>query len=249
MELLTWLPLSAACRDLPALPGIYVIRHTVSGKEYVGLSRNVKKRASGHRVANKPRSLLHRAINAHGIEEFEICLAEMPSLEDLSAAEVRVIAERSSVTPLGYNQTAGGGRADVWKRDPERKAELAERNSRLHKGRKRSDITRARLSAAQKGRKDRPEVVAARVVRQLGSTMPNVTRKAINAVIQQKIWMWPPDCMVPLEFDSVNELLAWTGRARSGLYLILSGKGAARDGTVFAYVEERKGGKAGRKPK
>lgn len=248
MELI-WHPLETAPIHLPKVSGVYVIRHIDSGKEYVGLSRNVKRRADSHRACGKVCSLLHRAVLKHGLHSFEMCLLAEVAVADLPAAEVAAIQTRGTQHPAGYNLTGGGGRADVWKRDPERKLELAARNSALHLGRKRSDITKARLSASNKGKKRTAEQIANMSAAQTGKKMPPVTRKAINASIQQRIWVWPPDCMVPLEFESVGEVVAHTGRSRSGLQLILAGKGASRDGTVFAYAEERKGKKPGRQPK
>lgn len=246
---LVWHPLETAAIHLPKVSGIYAIRHTGSGKEYIGLSRNVKLRAQKHREASKLKSLLHRAIAKHGLSSFEMCLLIETQISDLPAAEIVAIRERGAQHPKGYNLTAGGGRADVWKRDPERRLELAARNSVLHLGRQRSDLTKARLSASLKGKKRTPEQIARTAEGLRGHIMPKVTRNAINAAIRQCIWVWPPGAMVPLEFGSVKEMWLWSGKARSGLQLLLSGKGKARDGTVFAYAEERVGKKPGRPPK
>lgn len=104
--MLEWVPLTEYLR-LPASPGIYVIRHRETGKEYVGQSTNIRKRMGTHKRASK-RHYLGRAIALHGATAFEVAVVLLCAAEVLGAEEQRVIEERGTFHPGGYNLSLGG---------------------------------------------------------------------------------------------------------------------------------------------
>lgn len=118
--------------------GIYLIRNTVNGKVYVGQAVNIRKRWNVHlhhlrrgTHANLP---LKRAFKRYGEDafSFEILEEVQRNRDALNCAEERFIAElRACEKGSGYNLTAKAG---------------------TNLGYKYSSESRARMSAAQKGR-------------------------------------------------------------------------------------------------
>lgn len=91
---------------------VYIIRNRINGKCYVGhTGQTLEQRWYLHvkSTRNGSRFPLHCAIRKYGAEAFDKSqLASAPSLEELDALECRFIAQCNSVTPNGYNRTAGG---------------------------------------------------------------------------------------------------------------------------------------------
>lgn len=114
-------------------PGLYVIEHAESGKRYVGISVNVKRRLYQH--ANTPTgdAKLARAVKKHGASAFiarpafYLLPGQVPD-EFLEAVEAEFIASCSSTTN-GYNvldASSGIGSRRTLFADPEfRKKEIA----------------------------------------------------------------------------------------------------------------------------
>jgi len=93
---------------------IYVIRHTASGREYIGKTvRSLRQRLSQHKWNAKHGipTALHMAMAAEGVEAFEMSLlAVASSHEELDRLERQIILERGTRVPNGYNLNAGGQR-------------------------------------------------------------------------------------------------------------------------------------------
>lgn len=91
---------------------IYLITNNVTGKMYVGMTASsLKKRWSSHRVAatREIRTPLAQAIRKYGPDNFSIVqIAEASSRAELQEMEKAEIARRETLTPKGYNVTAGG---------------------------------------------------------------------------------------------------------------------------------------------
>lgn len=90
---------------------LYVIT-SPNGKQYVGVTtQSLARRMSGHRTAARKGSSnpLHCAIRKHGWESMVVEMLD-PSvdLEHLHMEERRLIAELNTMSPHGYNLTAGG---------------------------------------------------------------------------------------------------------------------------------------------
>jgi hypothetical protein len=95
-------------------PKVYVIRNTVNSKEYVGVTdQTLATRFGSHkrdaRTGKGPPDGLHCAMRELGIDKFSIELLErFPTYQDAAQAEVRLIAERGTRVPNGYNLREGG---------------------------------------------------------------------------------------------------------------------------------------------
>lgn len=161
---------------------IYVVTCLVNGKQYVGqTTRGVGVRWQGHIKRSCERvSLLTRSIAKHGVSQFHVrVLDTADSQVDLDAREIQWIAALGTLSPNGYNLTAGGkgGKMSPEACENNRRAQLGKKRSpesiekfrtavtgrkqtlehvekvRLfHTGRKRSDETRAKMSAVAKAR-------------------------------------------------------------------------------------------------
>lgn len=101
-----WIPLLDS-HQLPDEPGIYAIRHRESGKEYVGLSKAIRTRVSSHRSA-PAWHYFGRALRAHGLAAFDVCVLHLCAAEDLGRLEQETIAARGCRAPAGYNLADGG---------------------------------------------------------------------------------------------------------------------------------------------
>lgn len=186
-----WLPLSD-WSELPSVCCVYIVRHRESGKEYVGKTKHLRRRMQEH---SKLRSkfLFGRALRKYGLDAFDVMVYATGTDEEMYALEEKVIAERGTYVPGGYNTTTGGdgARGAYWspeareknaarfrgvplsearrqqlrelrlannpfkgrKHTPEAQAKMAEAARRQHTGLKRSEQTRANISASLKGRK------------------------------------------------------------------------------------------------
>jgi len=147
--------------------GIYSIRNKANGKLYVGSTVDFASRWANHRCqlrkGNHDNSYLQRAWVKYGEDAFEFAvLVECPE-GDLAVTEARFIHETHAGTrEHGYNlDTFIQGRRAV---SPETRAKL----SAACKGRKLSDETKAKLSAAKMGRKHSLEARAAMSLAQTG---------------------------------------------------------------------------------
>jgi group I intron endonuclease len=132
--------------------GIYKITHLDSGKCYIGQSVNVFKRWKGHsNLARKKKSAIQHAFVLYGIDKFSFEVLEECDREMLNDREVHWISFFDSVSPNGYNLTSGGGQAFTV--SDETRAKMTD----AQKGKKQSEEHKANISAAKKGKKQSEE--------------------------------------------------------------------------------------------
>lgn len=91
--------------NIENVQGIYRIKNLVNGKVYVGQSVRIKKRFKEHIYNKKRASVIHKAIQKYGYENFDFKILEIvEKSEDLSNRELYYIAKyNSSVHSNGYN--------------------------------------------------------------------------------------------------------------------------------------------------
>lgn len=96
---------------------VYQIVNTLSGKKYIGKTKNLKVRWYLHRrqAIRKENLPLYNAINKYGIEHF-ICsiLSFCKTEKELNKREIDLIDEHNTLHPNGYNLTAGGSGGDTF---------------------------------------------------------------------------------------------------------------------------------------
>lgn len=157
-----------------------------NGKSYHGITTlTVNRRMTGHKTAarNGSKYPLHAAIRKYGFDSFKLeVLSESKDLSELHALEVAAIARDNTLSPHGYNLTAGGEGTTGHAVSDEHKKAIGERMTERWKDpvfaemkRKNSSETAARLVALP-GHKERfiagskahwskPENIAARTKR------------------------------------------------------------------------------------
>lgn len=109
--------------------GIYLIRHRVSGKSYVGQSIDVSRRWSEHRSSKSENSLITRALRKHGRKMFEFVVLEECGSDRLNERETYFIKKLSTLAPRGYNRNEGGDARGIVCDDTRRK--LSEQQRRV----------------------------------------------------------------------------------------------------------------------
>lgn len=125
---------------------LYKVTHRESGKSYIGIAVDVKKRWQRHKweaLSNECDTYFARALRAYGVEAFEWKVIQ--KFRNSGAAK---IAEKLAILwGLGhYNLTVGGdGNINP---APETRAKMS---AAQQKRKTRSEATKARMSAAQKG--------------------------------------------------------------------------------------------------
>lgn len=84
--------------------GIYLIENQINHKKYVGQSKNIYARWSGHRCDSKEKNLpLYFAMRKDGIENFKFSILEECEISQLAEREDYWIAFYNSYVPNGYN--------------------------------------------------------------------------------------------------------------------------------------------------
>lgn len=90
--------------------GIYLIKNNVNNRHYVGQSKDIERRWSGHKCstfntnATDYDTPLHRAFRKHGIDNFTFEILEVvPNHSELNSIENKYIAKYNSIGN-GYNQ-------------------------------------------------------------------------------------------------------------------------------------------------
>lgn len=146
---------------------VYRILNTLTGKSYVGQTRQTLQRRWAQHQRHKSNSRgLVGAIQKYGPEAFQVSvLAEAACTEELDALERQYIKEFNCLVPDGYNLTTGG-----------------------EGGYQRSPETRALLSAASrgKGRKHTPESRAKMSAQRTGAGNPAFGRKQAASTLQKR---------------------------------------------------------------
>lgn len=179
-----WIPLSSVRGRLPRVSGIYIVRNTVSGKEYVGLSQDIRRRVSRHQWAGTTNSLLHRAVKKHGVGVFEVCVHTLAPFSELPALELLLVEERRTMRPNGYNLTAGGEGTTGRRHSDETKKLL--RDGKL--GKPLSEEHKAKISAAAEWLWT-PEMRARTSAAGIGKTRSDETKKRMGEANRRR----PPE--------------------------------------------------------
>lgn len=163
--------------------GIYLIRHSVSGKCYVGQSVDIPRRWSEHRSPgdNEP-SPIGRAIRKHGKEAFEFSVLEECPRGLLNERETFFIKMLNTLSPDGYNLNGGGNAREAVSQETRKR--LSERQTATQSLVK----NRQRQSRANKKAWACPELRAAassRANQQWGS--PDLRKRVIEGNQQPEV--------------------------------------------------------------
>ena len=138
-------------RTVDALCGIYKITNNINDKVYIGQSINIKVRWKDHvnslRRGDSRCTLLQRAWNKYGEENFTFEILELCSEDELDDIEIKYISFYDSCNN-GYNIESGGNKKK--RLSDETKQKLRE----AHLGKKMSDETLQKMSESRIGEKN-----------------------------------------------------------------------------------------------
>ena len=136
--------------------GIYKIEHVDSGKIYIGSAVNIKRRWAEHKHRLKkqihPNPKLQNAWNKYGAEAFEFTTLISCEPKDFVLYEQRSIDSYEASGDKGYNLCPVAGSVLGIKRSEETKAKM----SAAQKGRELTEEHRRKISEAQLGKKRGP---------------------------------------------------------------------------------------------
>lgn len=147
----------------------YLITHRASGRAYVGITvKTLSARWAAHQSAARRGAKTHiaNAIRAYGADAFAVeQIGEAMDRVEAAELERRLIVERGTMTPAGFNLTSGGEKnvgftlapevrekqraGRVGKRQP---AAARKALSEMRRGVPLSDSTRLAMSRAKRGR-------------------------------------------------------------------------------------------------
>lgn len=138
---------------------IYKITNKINSKIYIGqTTQKLHTRWGQHKsdaVTRRYHSVLHRAINKYGVENFEIeIIIQCSTLDELNTQEIHYIKLGNTLVPNGYNVAIGGKNN---KHTPEilKKMSDAQKGEKSHQfGKPRSKETKEKIAAAQRGNKN-----------------------------------------------------------------------------------------------
>lgn len=152
-------------------------------KSYVGVTSSLKNRHKQHKDAALGRSnlLVHKAIRKYCFDDFggvnfklePLVVGPRDYILDLESKVIEAFGLRD--IKRGYNVCSGGLASPM--NDPE----IAAKVSAKLKGRKLSEETRAKISAAGLGRKSSPEAIANMCTAQKGRIITQAAREKISA--------------------------------------------------------------------
>lgn len=140
---------------------IYKITCLINGKSYVGQTRQkFEVRISQHKHnSNRTPIGIDAAIKKYGWENFTVEIIEECAIEKLDEREMFWIATLNSKSPNGYNLTNGGKGNDP---SPETRAKISANHADVSGennpfyGKKHTEETCAKMSAAKKGKPRKP---------------------------------------------------------------------------------------------
>ncbi len=168
---------------------IYMIVNKCNGKAYIGMTRQaLAARYRNHRLRGEGghRGPLYAAMKKYGITNFQVSIiAEAETYEELSILEREQINKHGTMCPKGYNLAPGGHGNKGYKKRPED----VEKTAAWHRGKKRSEETRKRMSLAvrKKYPKRSAEAIEKTRIANLGRKRTPEQRDAISRAQTGKI--------------------------------------------------------------
>jgi group I intron endonuclease len=191
---------------------IYIITCVVNAKQYIGITYSLRKRWNEHRLAKRD-TALHNAIRKHGLDNFVFTnFASSYDWESACYIEQMLIAEKNTMTPYGYNMTAGGEGAFGVKQSAE---SLAKRSAKL-KGKPLSEEHKAKIGATNairlKGKVQSEETKLKRSKAMKGFKMPEEAKQKIANTLTGK--KRPPEVNAKISLANTGKKVSAETKAK-----------------------------------
>ena len=161
--------------------GIYMITCIVSGKSYIGKTiGNIRQRVVYHLNGNAPGcAALHSAIKKYGKENFTWQVLHENVIPDLlSMFEMEAIKTYDTISPVGYNLTAGGETGFQSEETIRKRTETLRANPPM-KGRRHTPESCQKMSLSRTGSKRSPETRKRQSEAAMGHSCSSETRQKI----------------------------------------------------------------------
>ena len=131
---------------------IYILKNKINEKLYVGQTLHLKSRLLGHKQLSNKESIIDRAINKYGWENFEKYLIYVPE-NLLDFFEIEMIAILNTIEPDGYNLARGGSG------NGKHTEATKEKIRRANQGKKHTEVSRAKMSKNRMGHHHSKETI------------------------------------------------------------------------------------------
>lgn len=176
---------------------IYRITNLINGKVYIGQTNNLRRRWNEHKSFRNGTTIIAKAINKHGSDNFSFkCIEICDSLTESNLQEAWQIMINNSLVPIGYNVELGGSvnkhtqetldKIAASNRGKIRSLETKKKLSDSHKGHKPSKETLDKLSKIRKGRIVSEETKKKMSQAKLGKIVTKKTRDKISNTLKGK---------------------------------------------------------------
>lgn len=145
---------------------LYKVTNSLTGMQYIGVTVDPKKRWRSHcRAAKSTRLLLKNAILKHGEENFKMEVLLQAPQEYCYEMEPKLIEAYSTLSPKGYNLSAGGmgslglvgEQNGCYGRSGEAHPNFGKKGYRS--GVSHTDETKTKMSLSRTGKKHSPETI------------------------------------------------------------------------------------------
>mgnify|MGYP000234544694 CR=1 FL=1 len=150
---------------------IYIITNTVNAKQYVGITKRLKKRWTEHQRMHGGACLgLYSAIKKYGKEQFVFShIADAFDKDSACSIERLLIKEHNTLSPHGYNLTSGGDGGFEMSKESRAKMSASKKGKPAYnKGKPSNPESVAKMIASKKGKpwteEQRTKIMAGRVL-------------------------------------------------------------------------------------
>jgi group I intron endonuclease len=138
---------------------IYIITNKINAKQYVGITKRLSRRWTEHKMMKGDSVALYSAFKKYGVENFVFThIADAFDKDAACTIERLLIAEKNTITPNGYNMTSGGDGGFVMSDETRAKMSAAKKGKPAYnKGKPSNPESVAKMSATKKGKPWTPE--------------------------------------------------------------------------------------------
>jgi len=140
------------CYDGASFSGIYGILNNITGKWYIGQSKNVPRRTMEYlnMKIKSGQKLIYRALKKYGIQNFTCYKLEECKLNELSERELYWGSKLNSMCPTGYNLSLGGQGNKIISEETRLKMSKSSIGHKRNMGHKHSEETKEKMSLSAK---------------------------------------------------------------------------------------------------